>query len=110
MKDFGFTVQQDHSINYDAKDKRMMRYVLYHEPSLNWCIGCGSCTATCSAGQFTLFNIRMAHTLLRRGETEKLKQELKKCMFCGKCQLICPRGVNLRNVLLRINRAIELFG
>jgi heterodisulfide reductase subunit C len=52
----------------------------------------------------------MAHTLLRRGETEKLKQELKKCMFCGKCQLTCPRGVNLRNVLLRINRAIELFG
>jgi heterodisulfide reductase subunit C len=31
-------------------------------------------------------------------------------MFCGKCQLVCPRGVNLRNVILTINRAIEQIG
>jgi succinate dehydrogenase/fumarate reductase-like Fe-S protein len=47
---------------------------------------------------------------LRRGETHQLKQEIRKCMFCGKCQLVCPRGVNLRNVILRINRAIEQIG
>jgi heterodisulfide reductase subunit C len=31
-------------------------------------------------------------------------------MFCGKCQLVCPRGVNLRNVILTLNRAIEQLG
>jgi heterodisulfide reductase subunit C len=31
-------------------------------------------------------------------------------MFCGKCQLVCPRGVNLRNLILAMNRAIEQLG
>jgi heterodisulfide reductase subunit C len=110
MKNFGFTIQHNNSIDYDINDKRMMHYVAFHEPSINWCIGCGSCTATCSTGHFTFFNIKQVHTLLRRGETGRLKQEIKKCMFCGKCQLACPRGVNLRNVLLTINRAIEQIG
>jgi heterodisulfide reductase subunit C len=31
-------------------------------------------------------------------------------MLCGKCQLACPRGVNTRNVILTIQRALEAFG
>jgi len=110
MKDFGFNVQPDFAIDFDRNDKRIMEYLAIHEPSLNLCIGCGSCTGTCTAGHFTPFNIRQLHTLLRRGETSLLKPEIKKCMFCGKCQLVCPRGVNLRNVILRINRVIERIG
>ncbi len=30
-----------------------------------------------------------------------------KCMLCGKCQLVCPRGVNLRNLILAIHNALE---
>jgi heterodisulfide reductase subunit C len=33
-----------------------------------------------------------------------------KCMLCGKCQLVCPRGVNLRNLILSIHTALETFG
>jgi heterodisulfide reductase subunit C len=47
------------------------------------------------------------HTLMRRGESRQIKLDMKKCMFCGKCQLICPRGVNLRNVILTMNRLLE---
>ena len=109
-KNFGYTVQVDASIDYDHNDRRVARFLEENEPSINLCIGCGSCTATCSTGQFTSFNIRRLHTFTRRGEIRNLKQELQKCMFCGKCQLICPRGVNLRNVIIILNRAIEHLG
>ena len=28
-------------------------------------------------------------------------------MLCGKCQLVCPRGVNTRNVILLIKKGIS---
>jgi heterodisulfide reductase subunit C len=110
VKSFGYTINHDGSIDFDRNDKRIADYLVSHEPSINLCIGCGSCAATCSTGHFTDFNIRRVHTLTRRGETKHLKKEIMKCMFCGKCQLVCPRGVNLRNVLLILNRAIEQLG
>jgi heterodisulfide reductase subunit C len=27
-------------------------------------------------------------------------------MLCGKCQLVCPRGVHMRNMILAIQTAI----
>ena len=110
MKNFGYTVLKDNSFDYDRADRRISDFLLEREPSLNLCIGCGSCSATCSAGHFTEFNIRRLHTAVRRGDTGKIKAELRKCMFCGKCQLVCPRGVNLRNLILVMNRAIEQLG
>ncbi len=107
---FGYKILRDESIDFDHNDKRIADYLLVHEPSINLCIGCGSCTGTCSSGHFTEFNIRRIHTFIRRGETKELKKEIQKCMFCGKCQLVCPRGVNLRNVILTLNRAIEQLG
>lgn len=103
-------MQTDRSIDYDANDKRYLNYLIRHEPTVKTCIGCGGCTATCSAGQFVDFNIRRVHTFLRRGEIHQLKKEMQKCMLCGKCQLVCPRGVNLRNLILVMNQAIERIG
>lgn len=110
MINFGYTILRDESIDFDRNDKRIAEFVSAREPSINLCIGCGGCTATCSTGHFVDFNIRRVHTLIRRGETKHLKKEIQKCMFCGKCQLVCPRGVNLRNVILTINRALEQIG
>jgi heterodisulfide reductase subunit C len=44
--------------------------------------------------------------MLRRGETVELESEIKKCMLCGKCQLVCPRGINLRNVIMLIKKSV----
>jgi len=41
---------------------------------------------------------------------QDLKKEIEKCMLCGKCQLVCPRGVNLRNLILSIHSALEKAG
>jgi heterodisulfide reductase subunit C len=109
-KDFGYTIQTDRQIDYDHQDMRVINYLNTLEPSFRICIGCGSCTATCTAGHFVDFNIRRFHTILLRGETRLLKHEIEKCMFCGKCQLVCPRGVNMRNLILAIHSAIEKFG
>ena len=107
MRKFGFTVQHDNTIDIDKNGSYMHKLLLSREPSANLCIGCGSCTATCSSGHYTSFNIRLLHTLLRRGETPQLKKEISKCMFCGKCQLVCPRGVNLRNLIMAIHHIID---
>ncbi len=100
MKSFGYTINADRQIDYDVNDHELIARIREMEPTVDICIGCGSCTATCTAGSFTDFNIRRIHTFLRRAETLGLKKELEKCMFCGKCQLVCPRGVNLRNLIL----------
>jgi heterodisulfide reductase subunit C len=109
-KDFGYTIQPDRQLDYDLHDMRVINYLNSLEPSFRICIGCGSCTATCTAGHFVDFNIRRFYTIFLRGETKLLKKEIEKCMFCGKCQLVCPRGVNMRNLILAIHSAIEKFG
>ena len=110
MKSFGYTISKDRQIDFDANDRKVAGFISEVEPSIRLCIGCGSCTATCSAGHFTDFNIRRIHTLVQRGEVHQLKKEIMKCMLCGKCQLVCPRGVNLRNLILLIHTALEKTG
>ncbi|MCK9616729.1 MAG: 4Fe-4S dicluster domain-containing protein [Lentimicrobiaceae bacterium] len=107
--DFGYKINSDQQIDYDANDKRIHEYLLKEEPSFRSCMFCGCCTATCSTGTFTQFNFRKLHTLIRRGETASLKNEIEKCMFCGKCLLVCPAGVNTRNLIFCIHKAIENF-
>lgn len=109
MKDFGFTISKDRQIDYDQNDHRLLNFVLENEPSFIVCISCGGCTATCSAGNLIDFNIRKLNILLRRGETGDLEREINKCMLCGKCILVCPRGINTRNVILKIKEAIQKF-
>ena len=107
MIDFGFTIERDNTIQYDQNDRSIAEFVFSKEPSLYKCIQCGSCSGTCSAGAFINFNFRKMHLLMQRGEIGDLKQKINHCMLCGKCQLICPRGVNTRNVILQIHYALN---
>lgn len=109
MKNFGYHIPKDRQIDYDQHDHRILNFILEGEPSFIICISCGGCTATCSAGNLIDFNIRKLNMLLRRGETEDLEREINKCMLCGKCMLVCPRGINTRNVILKIKEAIVKF-
>ena len=43
---------------------------------------------------------------IRRGLTDNIEKETEKCMLCGKCFLICPRGVNNRNIILKVREAL----
>lgn len=105
---FGFGLTKGRQIDYDANDKKLCRFVVENEPSLLLCIGCGGCSATCTAAGFTDFNFRKLHHLLRRGEVFNLEKSMKNCMLCGKCKLVCPRGVNTRNVIFSLKRAFKM--
>ena len=106
MSKFGFHLQKDHQIDYDNADRRVAIRVAALEPTFNLCINCGTCAATCSAAQFTDFSFRKICTLVKRGLTNEVKEQLNHCMMCGKCQLACPRGVNTRNIILHLKETI----
>jgi heterodisulfide reductase subunit C len=109
MSKFGFSIQETRTIDFEQFDGRLLKYVLEHEPSFRVCLSCGGCTATCSAGNLIDFNVRKMNILIRRGETEGLEKEINKCMLCGKCMLVCPRGINIRNVVMLIKKGIVKF-
>jgi heterodisulfide reductase subunit C len=99
MNKFGYKITKPRGIDLDKADAGLYKKIIRHVPSLERCIMCGGCTATCSVNNHTSFNFRKCHLLFRRGQLENLAQELDKCMLCGKCMLICPRGVNTRAVV-----------
>jgi heterodisulfide reductase subunit C len=106
MNDLSFLKTSSRQLNLESYDTRLLQYVLHHEASFLTCISCGGCTATCSAGNLVHFNVRKIGLSLRRGETENLSNEIQKCMFCGKCTLVCPRDISIRNVILLIKKGI----
>jgi heterodisulfide reductase subunit C len=107
MKKFGFTILKERHIDYDANDKSIAQYIFDREPSFRVCIECGCCSATCTTGNFTQFSLRELQILIKRGENEQVRDKIKKCMLCGKCTLVCPRGVNTRNVVMLAREAFQ---
>ncbi len=107
MGDFGFSILKERHINYDTNDRSIAEYIAEREPSFRTCIECGCCSATCTTSNFTRFSLREIHILLKRGENETVREQINKCMLCGKCILVCPRGVNTRNVILLAREAFR---
>lgn len=107
MKKFGFNISQTRTINLDLTDKTTLHELEQIEPSFKRCMNCGSCTATCSAQQFTDYSIRKTMNFFRLGEYEKLAESLKNCMLCGKCTLVCPRDVNLRSTIVKMRQLLS---
>ena len=107
MKNFGFAISQGRQINFDDMKSDKAERLLDLVPSYKWCIGCGGCTASCSAAGFTDFNIRRIHTSFQRGLYDGLDEQLSRCMLCGKCLLVCPRGVNTRLLIINMRRLLN---
>ncbi len=106
MKKFGFTISQGRQINFDEIKNDKVDRLLELVPSYKLCIGCGGCTAACSAAGFTDYNFRRIHTAFLRGQYEGLADQLQRCMLCGKCMLVCPRGVNTRSLIINMRRIL----
>jgi len=106
MIDFGYRKNDSLTLDLDADASRFQQYqqLLKAEPSAARCISCGTCVATCSAGQFTDFNLRKLILLCKRGDMQSLKPVINRCMVCGKCQFACPKGVNTRHIVLILNK------
>lgn len=107
MGDFGFSINQTRAVNLNKADFAKFSKLVEKVPSYMRCFNCGGCTAACSARLFTDFNIRKVHCTFRRGQYEHLAEELQKCMLCGKCMLVCPRGVNLRSLIINMRQILS---
>ena len=103
---FGYSISQPRTVDMDRNDLTVSSGIVRDMPQLEACIGCGGCTATCTAGNFTPFNFRMTQTLVRRGEYAGAHRQMNECMLCGKCRLVCPRGINTRAVVMMIKRKL----
>lgn len=109
MMDFGYSISRPRAVDLDKNDLSVSRKALKEMPEFQACIGCGGCTATCTAGNLTQFNFRKVHTLVRRGDYQGAYDEVNKCMLCGKCRLVCPRGINTRGVAMMIKRLLSEY-
>jgi len=107
MDKFGYTISTGRQIDYDSNNRRLAEYIFEKEPSFRLCIECGGCSATCATANFTAFSLREIHILIKRGENDQVQQKLDKCMLCGKCTLVCPRGVNTRNIVTLAKKAFQ---
>ena len=108
MVNWGYTITRVRRVDIDSNDMSYSRKLLAEVPELQSCIACGSCTATCTAGNLTKFNVRKLQTLVRRGEYAGVRKELEKCMLCGKCRLVCPRGINIRGLVQKLKKELPV--
>ena len=104
---WGFTISSARVIDYDKNDRSFAQYMTDTVPSSQLCIGCGGCTATCTAGALTDSNIRKLQMLVKRGENREAGEQMHKCMLCGKCLLVCPRGVDTRRMIFAMLKYID---
>ncbi|MDX9882285.1 MAG: 4Fe-4S dicluster domain-containing protein [Prolixibacteraceae bacterium] len=104
---FGYSISKSRETDWDKLDHRFADRLLDLDPSVRLCVGCGSCTGACQAVSRSGYNIRKTHTRFRRGETGAFLSEIEQCMFCGKCAMVCPRGVNIRNVIDLMKKLTE---
>jgi len=102
MIDFGYKIQTDRQIDFDSNNQRILKYVRAEEPSVDWCMSCGTCASGCTAAMHTDFSLRKLILLARRGIEDEILSSVFRCRFCGKCINACPRGVNTRNIVYLI--------
>lgn len=107
MSKFGFTTRRDNLIEFDRADFKLRQYLKSNYPEYQLCINCGACSAVCTAAQLTSFNIREVKLNIDRGITDTLKRDISKCMICGKCEMICPKNVSNRRIILLINKYLN---
>ena len=107
MNKFGFSRMKPRFIDYESNNRMIAEFIDENEPSFRLCIECGCCASACTTGNFTRFSLRELNILIKRGENTEAAAMVNKCMLCGKCILVCPRGVNTRNVLMLAREAYQ---
>jgi heterodisulfide reductase subunit C len=99
-RSFGYSVSELRGINLDLEMPVELESLYLKEPSLRNCIACGNCAAVCSAGNYTGLQFYRLNVLASRGLLREMAKKAEACMLCGKCQMTCPRGVNIRHGIL----------
>ena len=105
MTDSGFKLSKSSAIELDKVDTSLYERLCQAEPGARICMNCGSCGATCTAGPYSGMSLRKVILGLQRGQD--VRSMLSGCMLCGKCSMVCPRGINTRHLILTLCRIYD---
>ena len=105
MTDFGFMLSKSAALDLDKADTGLYGKLCAIEPDARICMGCGSCSASCTAAPFNGMSVRKVILGLQRGQD--VRPMLQGCMLCGKCAMVCPRGINTRHLILSLCRIYD---
>lgn len=100
MTDFGFHLSKSSQLDLSRVNRERLNRLYELEPGARICMTCGSCGATCMAAPYSGMSVRKMLLHIERGLD--VKPLLSKCMLCGKCTMVCPRGINTRNLILNV--------
>jgi len=103
--DFGFKISPSAAIDLDKVDLTLYNKLVELEPDALKCMACGSCSATCTAQPWSGMSVRKVLLALQRGRD--VSGMLSGCMLCGKCTMVCPRGINTRHLILSLCRIYD---
>jgi len=107
MMDFGFGIVPSSTINLDNVDKKAIEFLTRADGGFRECIACGSCSASCSGTVFKKTSVRGAILAVLNGQQSKAQDLLSGCLLCGKCFMVCPRGINTRHLILSLQKYYE---
>jgi heterodisulfide reductase subunit C len=107
MTEFGFSIHEDLMIDQDIKSP-IWDTILDKVPSVSTCISCGTCTSVCLSSDHTGWGFRKLIVLLRNAKYNQLEKALEYCQFCGKCSIVCPRGINTRKAILEMKKYLKV--
>jgi len=103
MTEFGFDIHEDLMVDQD-RSSPAYDFLLEKVPSVAVCLSCGSCTGSCISAEMTGFGFRNLLVLLKNNRYQRLSHALEYCQFCGKCTMVCPRGINTRKAILEMKK------
>lgn len=96
----------------NATDKAFAEELMRREDcrDVRYCIQCGVCSGACPLSPFNVQNTRRIMAMLREGLISQILEAIDKCLLCGQCQMLCPRGVKLKEVLLNLRQVSFSIG
>ena len=78
--------------------------------SLNWCYGCGKCTAVCPIDIVGDYSPRKIHRKTQTGIDLFTSDDLWLCTTCMNCLRVCPKEVNMIQIMPAVREQAVLEG
>ena len=105
---WGYAINKPRVIDIDSNNLRKSDEILREMPELQTCI---AAAAVRRPVRPATLRISISATPYARapGRISGRYEQMNKCMLCGKCRLVCPRGINTRAVVMLIKRKLGDF-